>query len=249
MLSDSKIRYHQLFFIHFLLLIFFLCRELFLIDEHFSATMKWSGVRNLPALFKQHNILREYFKRKYKNLVKFYLRFYRRRHHSVVGNVLKFRDGHAVIEHNVLRIRGGLSARRQKSHFRHFFGFPITTRPTRNLRKKKKKKEKLPLQLQNVSSTTLSTATNGPTAANGKNGQKPAPIDPPNSEKPPAENGTDISRTAEKSPPNNELDENSTNNIWNMDLGAVALEMTDENLKSIDDDETIANGTTGKIVH
>lgn len=217
--------------------------------------MKWSGVRNLPALFKQYDILREYFNRKYKNLVKFYLRFYRRRHHTVVGNVLKFRDGRAVIEHNVLRIKGGLSARRQKSYSRHFYGFPITTRPTRNLKKKKKKKEKLPLQLQNVSSTTLSTATYGPLAgfADGKNGQKPASTGPPisnaNSEKPPAENGTSISRTAETSPPNNELDENSTNNIWNMDLGAVALEMTDENLKSIDDDETDCNtnGTTGKV--
>lgn len=216
----------------------------------------------LGSLFKRIDKSRDYFKRKYKMLVKFYLRFYRRRHHTVVGQVLTFRGKHAVIVHNVLRIRGGLGRRRRRTYTRVFYGLPITTRPIRT-KKKKKKQKKLPLQLQNVSSTTR-PAIGEPTGSNTVDEniaqKEDAAVSAPaaksivivNSEKSHASNGTDISKTAaprDTTPPSNEFDENSTNNIWNLDLATVALEMTDENLKSFDDDELPVNttGSSGKV--
>lgn len=234
--------------------------------------MKLSRGRNLKAvlesLFKQCDKSREYFKRKYKYLVKFYLRFYRRRRHTVVGNVLKFRHKRAVIAHNVLRIRGGLSARRQRTFTRVFYGLPISTRRIRKSKskKKRKKKEKLPVQLQNVSSTTRPTISET-TTSNGVTEKSVATVNDATADVSPAQPATKsivIANSEEKNgdsepvaakglettPPSNEFDENSsTNNIWNLDLATVALEMTDENLPSIEDDDATGrtNGSLGKV--
>lgn len=230
--------------------------------------MKISGGRNLHAfwetVFKKFDKSRDYFQRKYKYLVNFYLRFYRRRRHTVIGNVLKFHGKRAVIAHNVLRIRGGLRPRRQKTNTRVVYGFPIATRPKRKLRCKKKNKKKLPVQLQNVSSTTQ-PLVGEKRRCNGENENKAQkedaavsilPVAPAaksivigNSEKTHANHGTFLSKTGETTPLNNEFDENGTNNIWNLDLATVALEMTDENLESVDEDEASGNtnGTSGKV--
>lgn len=225
-----------------------LCR-----DENCVTTMKISRGRNvsvlLKSLFKRIAKSREYFNYKRKYLLDYYLRFYRRRRHSVVGNVLKFRDKRAVIAHNVLRIKGGLRRRCRRPHTRIFYGAPITTRPIR--KKKKRKQEKLPVQLQNVSSTTK-PAINEKTESNGEDislvqiDGAAAMVAPAansivitNSEKTCASMNEDISTVTvplETTEPVNELEDNSTNNIWNLDLATVALEMTDENLPSSDDD-------------
>lgn len=229
--------------------------------------MKITRGRNLHAfwetLFKKFDKSRDYFQRKYKYLLNFYLRFYRRRRHTVIGNVLKFRGKRAVIAHNVLRIRGGLSSRRQKPKTRVIYGFPIAIRPKRKLKRKKKNKKKLPVQLQNVSSTTRPLLGEN-TRCNGENeniAQKDdvATVASPansivigNTEKTHANNGATLSKTAssrETTPPNNEFDENCTNNIWNLDLATVALEMTDEYMESVDEDQPDGNtnGTSGKV--
>lgn len=230
--------------------------------------MKISRDRNvhalLKSLFKRVDKSREYFKLKYKYLLNAYLRFYRRRRHSVVGHVLKFRGKRAVIAYNVLVMRGGLRRRRRQTYTRVIYGLPITTRPIR--KRKKKRQEKLPLQLQNVSSTTRPVITEK-TESNGEDGNIAQKVDTTasvssaapairsivirNSEKTHASNGIVIAKTVtppSSIPPSNELDENSTENIWNLDLATVALEMTDENLQSADDDEpNYTTGSSGKV--
>lgn len=216
----------------------------------------------LASVFKRVEKSQEYFKRKYKYLVNFYLRFYRRRHHSVAGHVLKFRGKRAVIAHNVLRIKGGLSKMRRRTYNRVFYGLPITTRPKRKSksRKNKKQKERLPLQLQNVSSTTRPTICkkvddNGHDESIAQKVDAAALVFPVASAAKSiviANSGKIAPKTVtqgDETSPDDEFDENSTNNIWNLDLATVALEMTDENLKSVDevDPNHITNGSSGNV--
>lgn len=212
----------------------------------------------LASVFKRVDKSQEYFKRKYKYLVNFYLRFYRCRRHSVVGHVLKFRGKRAVIAHNVLRIKGGLSKMRRRTYNRVFYGLPITTRPKRKSKswKNKKQKERLPLQLQNVSSTTRPTICEkvDDNEHDGSIAQKEDAGALASAAKSIviANSGKIAPKTVthgDQTPPDDEFNENSTNNIWNLDLATVALEMTDENLKSVDEDEPnhITNGSSGKV--
>lgn len=199
----------------------------------------------------------DYFKRNFKHLVKNYLRFFRRRRHIIVGHVLKFCGHRAVIAHNLLRIRGGLTQKRRRAHSIELYGFPIATQKRKS---KCVKKKKLPIQLQNVSSTTrplISEKNQATEEINVRQNVDAVATETATSlviTNSHAENGTNISKTAAEQntmrPLNDDFNESDTNNIWKMDLATVALEMTDENLKSADDDElnTNTNENSGKTM-
>lgn len=225
----------------------------------------------LESVFKQLEQSREYFKRRLDDLVKYYLHYYRYRHHKIVGCALRFRKNRAVVEYNVLRIRGGLARRRRKPRTRMFYGMPIKTRPARKLkmdlrskRKPRTHNDNLPVQLQNVSSsTTISEllVKNNAVADDERIAQiddvaaptsATAPVAVPqviqHANKSDVNDTIDISKTVSVSvnvsvgvtpqptTPSqiNESDENGTN-IWNLDLATVASEMADDDSKADED--------------